>query len=181
MYDELRRLIGEEEIGERGHFITGYMFDRSGNRVLMASTIDGEVSITAYTYDRNNRLLRDETSNWNTGVTTINTYEYDNNGNKLVRLTDGEIAEVFTYDVLNRLVRAELDGVDAEYTYRPDGLRITKTVNGETTQHIWDGMNLIADVTDDNVIVFCRGLNLIFLTEHGYYLLVVNKRCFLFK
>ncbi|MCL2593017.1 MAG: hypothetical protein FWD82_06595 [Defluviitaleaceae bacterium] len=54
-------------------------------------------------------------------------------------------------------------------------------MNGETTHHIWDGINLIADVTDDNVAVFYRGLNLIFSTEHGYYLLAVNKRCFLFK
>jgi len=43
-------------------------------------------------------------------------------------------------------------------------------VNGEETRHIWDGMNMIADVTVDNVVVFIRGINLIRSTEHGWYL-----------
>ena len=105
-YDELRRLIREEEIGERGHFITEYEFDNSGNRIRMVSTVNGEASVTVYEYDLNNRLLQDETINLTTQTIVINTYEYDNNGNKLVKLTNSEIAEVFTYDVLNRLVRA---------------------------------------------------------------------------
>jgi len=195
-YDYLRRLTREEEIGERGHFITEYWFDESGNRLWMISTVDGEVSITAYVYDRNNRLLQDETIELNTETVTINKYTYDNNGNKLMQLTnvigvteadstpsfgivllrDGADAEaegytkIFTYDILNRLVRYESSGTIAEYTYRPDSLRIAKTVNGEETRHIWDGMNMIADVKGDNVVVFIRGINLIRSTEHGWYL-----------
>jgi len=195
-YDYLRRLVREEEIGERGHFVTEYEFDKAGNRSRMVSEVDGEVSITTYVYGRNNRLLQYETIELSTETRTMNIYEYDSNGNKMMQLTnvievadadsapsfgivllrDGADAEVegctkiFTYDILNRLVRYEATDTLAEYTYRPDSLRISKIVNGEETRHIWDGMNMIADVIDGNTTVFIRGINLIRSTEHGWYL-----------
>ena len=36
----------------------------------------------------------------------------------------------------------------ASYTYNGDGQRMSKTVNGKTTQFIWDGMNMVYEYTD---------------------------------
>jgi len=59
--------------------------------------------------------------------------------------------------------------VQIEYTYRPDGMRSTKTVDGVTTQHIWDGANIVMDITIDGdertETVYIRGLQLIAAVE----------------
>ena len=39
-----------------------------------------------------------------------------------------------------------VNGVTTNYTYYADGLRRTKTTNGVTTVHMWDGDNIIADL-----------------------------------
>ncbi|MBQ9985817.1 MAG: hypothetical protein IJP38_05870 [Oscillospiraceae bacterium] len=42
--------------------------------------------------------------------------------------------------------QAVVGGVTTNYTYYADGLRRTKTTNGVTTVHMWDGDNIIADL-----------------------------------
>ena len=42
--------------------------------------------------------------------------------------------------------QAIVGGVTTNYTYYADGLRRTKTTNGVTTVHMWDGDNIIADL-----------------------------------
>lgn len=49
----------------------------------------------------------------------------------------------------------------ASYTYNGDGLRMSKTVNGTTTSHIWDGTNIAGDVTNGTVTKYIRGIQLI--------------------
>ena len=70
----------------------------------------------------------------------------------------------------------------AQYTYRPDGLRHSKTVNTTTTTanntttttHIWDRGNIIAERNNTGAIInrFYRGLRgqLIHSPQHGFYL-----------
>ena len=63
------------------------------------------------------------------------------------------------------------------YTYKPDGLRLSKNVGtfegsaGETTTHIWDGSNIVLDLTGSGGIidVYIRGINLIKSTNNGFY------------
>ncbi|OQB13726.1 MAG: tRNA3(Ser)-specific nuclease WapA precursor [Firmicutes bacterium ADurb.Bin193] len=50
---------------------------------------------------------------------------------------------------------------EASYTYNAAGIRTSKTVDGVTTQHLLDGVNVAADVTDGQVTGYIRGLSLI--------------------
>ena len=59
----------------------------------------------------------------------------------------------YTYDNFNRLV--EVDGI--EYTYDGNGLMQTK----DDTRFIWDGANIVAEITGNNIITYSRGLRLI--------------------
>lgn len=45
----------------------------------------------------------------------------------------------YGYDGFNRLVAVTNAATSVSYTYRPDGLRYGKMINGATTQHLWDG------------------------------------------
>jgi uncharacterized protein RhaS with RHS repeats len=49
------------------------------------------------------------------------------------------------------------------YSYRPDGLRYSKTSGDNTTIHLWDGQNIAADVDESyNVQAnYLRGINLL--------------------
>ncbi|OQB13724.1 MAG: tRNA(Glu)-specific nuclease WapA precursor [Firmicutes bacterium ADurb.Bin193] len=49
----------------------------------------------------------------------------------------------------------------ASYTYNATGIRPSKTVDGVTTQHLLDGVNVAADVTNGQVTAYIRGLSLI--------------------
>jgi YD repeat-containing protein len=44
--------------------------------------------------------------------------------------------EISEYNGLNQLVKTIKDGVIIEYVYKPDGMRLSKTVNGERTTHV---------------------------------------------
>jgi RHS repeat-associated protein len=156
-YDDLGRLLTENNIA--------YTYDARGNRATM-TTPD---YTTVYEYDANNRLLSTTKTTESGEYTT--TYTYDANGAQLSRigstppelltLTSQPETEIDTYNARGQLVSAYLAGQTAVYTYRPDGLRATKTVEGETTKHVWDGANIIADV-GTAVTRYVRGVNLLF-------------------
>jgi len=63
------------------------------------------------------------------------------------------------------------------YTYNWDGLRASKTVNGVTTNHIWDGdqMVLETDAAGNVTNKYVRGINLIYSGEGA------NRRYFLYN
>ena len=56
-------------------------------------------------------------------------------------------------------VMAESTG--ERYTYDGTGLMQTRTVDGVTTQFIWDGANIVAEITDNVVTTYSRGIRLI--------------------
>jgi len=87
--------------------------------------------------------------NGNTVAKLPYTLEAAGNGTLSVSLVlAGEICELFTYDGMNRLIEAEVNGVVAQYTYRTDGLRISKTVDGTATYFIWNGVNISAELDE---------------------------------
>ena len=51
--------------------------------------------------------------------------------------------------------------------YSPDSLRVSKTVNGETTTHILDGANVVADIQGTSISKYNRGLDLISMEQNG--------------
>ena len=50
-------------------------------------------------------------------------------------------------------------------------MRKNKTVNGVTTSHIWDGENVVEDITNADKTKYLRGINLISLQNNNdtYY------------
>ena len=86
------------------------------------------------------------------------------NGNQITKVTD-EKTETNTYDGLNQLIGFTDGETVASYTYDVDGLRLSKTVDGVTTEHVWDGnQQIIADVKTDQYYdadCYLRGTNLV--------------------
>ena len=78
-------------------------------------------TMTAYTYDANDRLLSED----------ISTYAYDANGN-LVRRTSGTAITDYSYDFENQLVAVDtaLDSVDYEYDELGNRVSASKIASG---------------------------------------------------
>ena len=83
-------------------------------------------------------------------------------------LLGGDGWELGEYDGFNQLTRTIKDGLDVGYAYKPDGLRFSKTVDGATITHVWDGDNMVAELSGSNVIAtYLRGINLIYAQGAG--------------
>jgi len=61
-----------------------------------------------------------------------------------------------------------------DYTYRPDGLRLSKRIGTVTTTHVWDGTHIVAERNATGGVInrFDRGANwrIIRSEHHGFYL-----------
>ena len=122
-----------------------------------------------YTYDSDNRLLTERKNYTKRNETEITQYTYDNNGNQLNKLTGisavygnnqvsakiSDINELSSgeyenrkYNLFNQLTDVSINGKESKYTYRPDGLRLTKTADGKTTGYIWDEGKIYAETNE---------------------------------
>ncbi len=184
-YDGAGRLTLEAESGAADAVSKAYTFDNRGNRVTLA--VSGvESYTTSYAYDLNNRLLtetKDDGADQN-----VTEYFYDPNGNTVAKNTavlgdssdqesltltaDSGGTELYSYGGFNRLVSVENDFGLHTYAYRPDELRMSKTTDGVTVIHIWNGQNITAELNADGNIIdrYIRGVGLILSDSHGYYL-----------
>lgn len=64
----------------------------------------------------------------------------------------------YVYDVIGRFVNVyDENSVTHSYTYDGDNLRQSKTVNGETTSFILDGMDVAIESGSQNTITYLRG------------------------
>jgi RHS repeat-associated protein len=154
VYDGLGRLASETTTS--GTSIS-YTFDDSGNRATMSvSGITMPYSVS-YQYDANNRLVAEH--RFENGINTITAYSYDNNGNQT-----GKGGISYGYDGLDRLISVVESGQNIAYTYNPNNLRRSKTVDGVTTLHVWDGTDIIAEYDGSGPVAkrYIRGINLIF-------------------
>ena len=73
-----------------------------------------------------------------------------------------------------RLVSLQTDTDQVTFTYNPDGIRTSKTVNGITTNFLLDGYKILAEETEGQVIVYMfdneeRLLGFIFNDEEFFY------------
>ncbi len=80
--------------------------------------------------------------------------------------------ELYSYDGFNRMIQAENGNGIHSYNYRPDGLRLSKTINGITTTHIWDGQSIALELDGSSNVVdsYIRGIGLIESDQNGWYL-----------
>ncbi|MCL2400911.1 MAG: hypothetical protein FWC91_14365 [Defluviitaleaceae bacterium] len=147
-----------------------YTFDNRGNRRSMTNSRHRYTVV--YTYDLNNRLLSSTSTN-GLGEQEITRYTYDRNGNQLTE-TIGNHTITNTYNTFNQLIGVTMPGMISSYTYRADGLRHSKTVNGATRIHGWNGRHIVIEYNAGGMIfnIFHRKINgnLIRSHQHGYYL-----------
>ncbi len=103
--------------------------------------------LTTSTYNAANELATIQTG---AGVTT-NTY--DGNGNLLISLAPSGQLTTNTWDGENRLKQVALPSeiVDS-FTYNGDGQRVQKQDSTGTTNHVWDGQNILLETNASNVI-----------------------------
>lgn len=195
-YDDLGRLTSEDPSDDRK---ISYTYDDGNNRLTKTRE---DLDVTAYAYDRNNRLLTETVSG--SDATSITSLTYDNNGNTISSVTEvhkapasgqmpglklsivGEGAgdgfgqlTIHEYNGMNQLMNTTTADQTMTYSYQADGLRATKTVNGVPVRHIWDGDQIVLELSSAGAITakYVRGINLI-SSEGGAG---ENKRIFLFN
>jgi RHS repeat-associated protein len=82
------------------------------------------------------------------------TYTYDNNGNMIekVNKTTSEVTQ-YMYDAENRLIQITKPSLTASYKYDALGRRIEKSVNGEITRYVYDGVRILEEYNGSNVFL----------------------------
>jgi len=99
----------------------------------------------------------------------------ESNSNNTVNNEDS--ITINEYNGLNQLIKVTEGNNTYSYTYNWDGLRASKTINGVTTNHIWDSdqMVLETDAAGNVTNKYIRGINLIYSGEGA------NRRYFLYN
>ena len=172
-YDGLGRLT--QESSSEGK-VYNYTYDASSNRASMVISNNGTtIESVVYTYDANNRLLREV----NTLLLSVKTteYAYDNNGNLLSNYvyssSDTVISSlVYTYNGFNQQasVSANDGTITAHYTYNAQGIRDAKTLGITTTEFLLDGGAVVGEMRGLSTDTYLRGSNLISANGDTYYL-----------
>ncbi len=132
-YDLLDRLTGDGT--------NSYTYDPVGNRLTL--TVGG--TTTNYSYDAADRLTG------TTNPTTTNTF--DSNDNETARGSD-----TFGWDVENHLTSSTVGGTSTTYSYNGDGLRLTRTSGGTTTNYLWDVGRGLPRILDDGTYQYVYGI-----------------------
>ena len=144
-----------------GDTVQEFAYDGNGNRVKLTETENGTVKETAYTYDKNNRLLTEKT-----GSQAQITYSYDNNGN-MTGKSDGTVQ---TFDTLNRMTRYQKGGSYVTYAYYPDGMRKSKKVGtAAAIEHVWLNDEIALDLSGSTVISSYIQGNKLIASDYGWY------------
>lgn len=154
---------------------------------------------TAYKYNKNDELLRTDTLNSQTEKNEVAIYKNDKNGNQLatvnryeipsgtndenyidvdVTLGDNQLNDnvVNHYNALNQLTQTLTKNYKVRFTYDAEGLRTSKTVNGEKTVFVWDDDQVVMELSKGGTVQkrYIRGNDLVFAdrgenTEKTYY------------
>ena len=179
-YDLLGRITKETQTGRED---ISYTYDSNNNRKEMR--VGNKV--TAYKYNKNDELIRTDTLNTDTQKDSVVIYKNDKNGNQLatvnryeipndrkgkpyididVTLGDNRLNEnvVNHYNALNQLTQTLTKNYKVSFTYDAEGLRTSKTVNGERTVFVWDGDQVVMELTKSGKAKkrYIRGNDLIF-------------------
>lgn len=179
-YDMLGRITRETKTGRED---ISYTYDANNNRKQM--TIGNKT--TAYQYNKNDELLRTDTLHTDTEKNDVVIYKNDKNGNRLATVNRSEIpAEakdtsyidvdvtlgdnqlndnvVNHYNALNQLTETLTKNYKVSFTYDAEGLRTGKTVNGEKTIYVWDGEQVVMELSKGGAVQkrYIRGNDLVY-------------------
>jgi RHS repeat-associated protein len=130
-----------------------YQNDASGNR-------------TAYTRNAGHPPLPTEiqaTFNAANQMVSLNDkmFSYDLNGNLTAIQPSGQPATQYTWDARNRLTGIAGPGLTASFKYDALGRRVEKTINGQTMQYLYDGLDIVAELQNSAVTAtYLRSLNI---------------------
>lgn len=140
----------------------------------------------SYRYNKNNELQRCNELNKKTEKVGVTLYKYDNNGNQLATVNRREADVTKTtgkfnlnvslgenrlndnvvnhYNAFNQQEETVTKNYKISYTYDDEGLRTSKTVNGNKRYYVWDDGQLVMELDAKGNVVkrYVRGLNLIY-------------------
>ena len=184
-YNMLGRITRETKTGRED---ISYTYDANNNRKQM--TIGNKT--TAYQYNKNDELLRTDTLHTDTEKNDVVIYKNDKNGNQLATVNRSEIpAEakdtsyidvdvtlgdnqlndnvVNHYNALDQLTKTLTKNYKVSFTYDAEGLRTSKTVNGKKTVFIWDGNQLVMELSESGIVKkrYIRGNDLVYVDKEA--------------
>ncbi len=134
-YDAMNQLTSETRNG----VTETYTYDNGGN--ILSRTRGGVTDTWSY-----------ESTLWKDLLTSYNgqTITYDEIGNPLA-YRDGM---TMTWEHGRQLSALTKDGGSISYTYNADGVRTSKTVNGQTTEYILDGSTILGEKLPDGEYIY---------------------------
>ena len=150
-FDDFSRLIQETD---SLHGTMKYTYDNAGNRlskeiIPLVVAIETPREVTQYSYGTDNRLtglnLKTFDSTGSELANTLETFTYDAAGNIRQRITPDNVY-YYEFDSRNFLVRFNDGANETTYEYDGGGNRVSKTVNGDTTNYLIDPVSIIPQV-----------------------------------
>jgi RHS repeat-associated protein len=126
-----------------------YTYDAAGNRTQTGGSfarmgIPQAISSTAYNIDNQQLTFGDKTLG------------YDNNGN-LTFIVDANGTTLYTWDARNRLVGLSGPSTTASFVYDGMARREKKTINGNLTEFLYDGVNPVQETSGATVLANILG------------------------
>jgi RHS repeat-associated protein len=139
-----------------------YEYDQNGNRTKFTRNAaqPARLAVTGAAYNAANQMLTFTPSGGSTKNMT-----YDNNGN-LTAVTNSCGTTTYTWDARNRLAgingfKSDCSTLTALFKYDALGRRTEKTINGTTTQYVYDGLDIIQEKQNGAVYAnYIRILNI---------------------
>ena len=145
-YDAASRLTGIT-YKQNGITVLGdltYEYDKNGNRTKIGGSfartgIPQGISSTAYNVANHQTIFDNKT------------LTYDNNGN-LTSVSDGAGTTLYAWNARNQLVGISGPTVTASFVYDGLGRRQQKTINGNSTEFLYDGVNPVQETSGAAVL-----------------------------
>ena len=142
-----------------------YVYDKAGNITSIktyALTAEGATPTTptstkTYEYDSDD--------GWNDKLTSFNDINitYDSIGNPLSYYNG------YTYSWTGRQLTGATQGTNTyAFTYNADGIRTSKTKNGETTYYFLNGTQIIGEETNGNITLYIYDESVTYLQQIFY-------------
>jgi RHS repeat-associated protein len=159
-YDDASRLtelIYRNATGVLGNLT--YQYDPAGNRIEVGGSFARTLlpdPVTTATYDAANRQLH---FGGRRMTLPDSKPAYDANGN-LTLITDPSGVSTFTWDARNRLTSFTGPGTNATFAYDPLGRRLAKRINGQFTQFVYDGFDIVQEFVNNTPVPYLRSLNI---------------------
>jgi large repetitive protein len=143
-YDANGNLVAEDR-RENGVSVREieYRYDSTGNRTDILDSVAG---ITIFSYDKYNRLVL------STHGSVIASYRYDQDGNLIEVVKNNGETSSYRWNGAGRLLEVvQTNGstrLTESYTYSPDGLRTSRTTNGEKVYLLYDSNGHLSEILE---------------------------------